>query len=238
MDQLMVNLTCAVVTGCFSLGAACVPQYLQSRKSQERIKYELIKKDYYQHSFWNILFGVSIPTVFFFSVATIVLFYLVSALLIAAAHAPDPVAFTSSFDPGKAVDIIRLTAKVELIFKIPLMFAVVLFSAKYIYHRVAKNGILFVSLSVILVLFSEIAVTIPFQNPAWAISDILKNSIIFSFVYLIAASSGIYLAKKSHNRHLVVYTFNRLSKSDQSALLDLAHSILTEEPKRKDPTNS
>ena len=47
MDQLMVNLTCAVVTGCFSLGAACVPQYLQSRKSQERIKYELIKKERY-----------------------------------------------------------------------------------------------------------------------------------------------------------------------------------------------
>ncbi len=153
----------------------------------------------------------------------------------AAAHAPDPVAFASSFDPGKTVDIIRLTAKIELIFMIPLMFAVVLFSAKYIYHRAASNCFMFVLLSVILVLFSEIAVTIPFQSPAWTLSDIWKNSVIFSFVYLIAAILGIYLAKRSHNRYLVIYTYNRLSKSDQSALLDLTQSILTEKPKRKDP---
>lgn len=233
MDQLMVNLTGAVVSGSFAVIAACVPQYLQSRKSQEMISCEIEHGEYYQYSFWYLLLGISFPLVCYFLVATIVLFYALAFLLTAAAQTPDPVAFTNAFDVEKAADIIRLTGKVELFFYIPLMFAVFLFTSIFLFHRSGRRASMYITLSAILVWSAEIALSIPFQSAALPMKDIIRNSIIFAFVYLIAAVIGMSWGKRTHKRFLVVYIFNRLNKPDQEAFFELAQSLVANSPNKE-----
>lgn len=226
MDQLTINLVCVLVSGTFSLVAACVPSYLASRKPPEVVLREIQRGEYQRYSFWHLLLGVSLPLACIFLMTIYAGFYSTAGMMMMAHQTPDPSALLQQFDIEKSAAVARSIGSIELILLCLPMFAVFLFTARFLGHRFGRKAPWFVALTVLIVLAIQVAVPFAMQSAALPAVDIARNAVVGAAVYSVAAIIGVRWARKTRQRFLITRVFERLPPQDRQAFFDLAESLI------------
>ena len=224
MDQAM-NILGAIISGLFTLLAAFVPQYLENKKQRDEVLQDIRNRNYYSHSFWNLLFGVLFPLFCMFLIWTFMTVGLVGGITILKEQLPNAHEILPYLDVNRSVPVVRRFIFIELCLEVPTMFAAFLFTAKYLAHRSGRKAPWLIALAAVPILSVETFVSIKYQSEALTITDTIRNVTIFAVDYLAASAIGLAWARKKHKQFLISRIYGKLPESDRQAFFELAESL-------------
>ncbi|WP_305045003.1 hypothetical protein [Geoalkalibacter sp.] len=225
VDQVIVTLIGALISGIFSLLAAAVPYYLQRKKSKPQHVQEILNQRFYSTWPWYAVFSVFLTLFFQFFFALVLFYGAFGGFIIAAAQTEDINNFLAGFDLAKSVDVLNWLQSIDLYISPVFNAIVVLFVIKFCSHRFGKKKLIKSLIMAFLSTVVYFAIIYSFSDPAVnSMTYAIKEFLVTLLLSLSAAYAGCVWARKTHTIFLISSISSILDERDRLALLDLASS--------------
>ncbi|WP_200233983.1 MFS transporter [Thiohalocapsa halophila] len=231
MNELVVNLSGALLSGMFSVLATLIPYFLEKRKSKEVRVREIAEGNYSPYPGWSLLLATSVPALIYFLIAAYGALSGVFVILLIGEQIPEFWGLMKSFDQAKSPEVLWYGTLFDIAMVSSVMFVVIVLSSRFLAHRSGRKDKLFVFLSVLAVWsvnLSEYVLFLPVTSENLQ-SLFIVNSFATFVVFFLAGALGLRWAHRTRDDFIVSVVFAKLLGNDRAAFRDLALDLVGSE---------